>query len=99
MKGKNMNFETLTTQQQELSKQLYRFMGAYGFNHEGARYLWNAIVTDFGEATVPYLNQLAIPAKSVNDLFMVSDREEAEYQGYVSDCHAIIEECVTAPLF
>lgn len=62
---KNGNIE-LTDRELRVYEQLLSFSAAVGFNHEGARQRWNAIVTEYGEMMVPYLKAIALPATACN---------------------------------
>jgi hypothetical protein len=95
-----MNVTTSTTREAQLHRLMVMFFSAYGFNHEGARHLWNRIVAEFGDDTVPYLNELCPIAVKAQALFGFTDAErQREYFAFVDEADAVIERCVRGPLF
>lgn len=89
-----------TTREAQLHRLMLMFFSAYGFNHEGARHLWNQAVTEFGDDVIPYLNELCPIAVKAQSLFGFTDDERrAEYFAHMDAADTVIERCVRGPLF
>lgn len=85
-----VEWDELTEREQKLKSDLLCYSAAVGYNHEGARFLWNRIVTHYGTAMVEYLRAIETPARPCNQQW-----GEAGHLGRLAEVSRAVDNAMT----